>query len=362
MRVVLSGYYGFDNVGDEAILSAMIQALRKHHSEIDITVLSNNPTSTRTTHQVHAVNRWKVHEVYSAIKRADGLISGGGSLLQDETGIKSIPYYTGVIGLAACLRKPVFVYAQGMGPFRKTYNQWIVKQALQRVSGITVRDDRSKQLLKRIGIKQDIQVVPDPVIGMEVVQLESNWLDGKKLFGKVVAVSVRDWVTNTQFKEKIARALDLTKQSGMHIMFIPMHGKQDYDTSKEVANMMKEESIIAPYNTPIEEKISLIHHADLLVGMRLHALIFAAIGSTPFIALSYDPKVDAFAKIANQPLAGHVAADNWTVTSLFQLIRQMSDNIEESSEKLIKSIRPLRKKAKETAAFALSTFHQQLAR
>nr|WP_316046858.1 polysaccharide pyruvyl transferase family protein [Planococcus glaciei] len=105
MRIVLSGYYGFDNVGDEAILYAIIQSLKEYYPEIGIVVLSNKPEKTARTYGVEAVNRWNVAEVAKAIKAADGLISGGGSLLQDETGRKSIPYYAGVMKIAQFLKK-----------------------------------------------------------------------------------------------------------------------------------------------------------------------------------------------------------------------------------------------------------------
>ena len=45
MHVVLSGYYGFDNVGDDAILFSIIPSSEKDSGSIDITVLSNNPAA-----------------------------------------------------------------------------------------------------------------------------------------------------------------------------------------------------------------------------------------------------------------------------------------------------------------------------
>lgn len=93
MHIVLSGYYGFNNIGDEAILYSIIQSLRRLEPEIDITVLSNNPEVTESLYQTKAVNRWNPAEILLALKQADGLISGGGSLFQDETGFKSVAYY-----------------------------------------------------------------------------------------------------------------------------------------------------------------------------------------------------------------------------------------------------------------------------
>ncbi|GAE92445.1 CsaB protein [Gracilibacillus boraciitolerans JCM 21714] len=116
MRIVMSGYFGFDNTGDEAILQAIVDSLRKLQPDVSIVVLSNNPESTAAKYHVEAVNRWDIKAIAKTIRNADGLISGGGSLLQDKTGWKTIPYYTAVMRIAKFYRKPVFVYAQGMGP------------------------------------------------------------------------------------------------------------------------------------------------------------------------------------------------------------------------------------------------------
>ncbi|MDQ0154258.1 polysaccharide pyruvyl transferase CsaB [Robertmurraya andreesenii] len=355
MRIVLSGYYGFDNVGDEAILYSIIQALREEDAGIKITVLSNQPSKTERVYGVDAVNRWSMKEVFSALKKADGLISGGGSLLQDETGFRSIPYYTGIMKMAQMLGKPVFVYAQGMGPINKGYNRKIVKHILKRTQ-ITVRDQASKNLLTEIGLPNPIDIVPDPVLGISLQSQQSDWWDAQGFEGPVLTVSVRDWSSPVSFKEKIAKSLDQAAGDGATIVFIPMHGEHDDQTSKEVAGMMTATSHIAPYDASIEEKILMIGQSNLLVGMRLHALIFASVVETPFIALSYDPKIDAFAEISGQAVAGHVNETGWDEHSIYQLIANKLEHEQEEIAQLREKILPLRQKAKETALQALEYF------
>ncbi|MGB9905625.1 MAG: hypothetical protein ACPLQO_13305, partial [Desulfotomaculales bacterium] len=108
-RVVISGYYGFSNLGDEAVLLAMLNALQKHWREtngggeggkLEIVVLSNDSARTKEAYGVEAVNRWQLGEIFRVVRGADLLISGGGSLLQDVTGLKSLLYYLGVVWLA----------------------------------------------------------------------------------------------------------------------------------------------------------------------------------------------------------------------------------------------------------------------
>jgi polysaccharide pyruvyl transferase CsaB len=357
MRIVISGYYGFDNVGDEAILYSIIQALKAENPAIQITVLSNQPAKTAETYGVDAVNRWDMKEIMSSLKQSDGLISGGGSLLQDKTSIKTIPYYTSIIKIAQLVGKPVFVYAQGMGPINKPISRKIVKFALKKTK-LTVRDLASKELLRTIGLKHEIEIVPDPVLGISLQSEQSDWWDEQSFTEPVITVSVRDWPSEHDFKKKVAESLDSVAREGKTVVFVPMHGEHDDVASKEVAGLMSEKSVIAPFDASIEEKIIIIGKSNLLVGLRLHALIFSSVMETPFIALSYDPKIDAFAEISGQPVAGHVNEAGWDHHSLTEQIKGMLANEAEEVAKLQEKISPLKQQAKNTARKAIQYFER----
>ena len=401
MRVVLSGYFGFDNVGDEAILFSIIRALRKLEPSVDITVLSNNPAETAATYGVETVNRWNIGEVRAALKSADGLISGGGSLMQDATSWKSIPYYSAVIKLAQMARVPVFIYSQGMGPINGALGKWLVKSVFNKCAGITVRDVASFELLREIGVRLPVTVVPDPVVGLGGNEFTSAWLDewlqeqyisgdsdtdsvsqnrdagegadieealnsesllsteeisSTPSYPAYVTVSVRDWPSEVDYKAKVAAALDLLAARGLHIMFIPMHGEHDVKASKDVAALMSSVSTIAPGDLSIEEKIAVIGGSKLLIGQRLHSLIFASIEHIPFIALSYDPKIDAFAEIVSQPVIGHVERDDWDGERLAACAVDILDNYDTKLASLRSLVDPLQASAENTAQMALDAF------
>ena len=121
--VLMSGYYGFDNSGDDAILKAVVKDLKKLNDDLSITVLSKNPKKTEEMYPVKAVNRFSVRDVINAIKSTTMLISGGGSLLQDVTSSRSLWYYLAVMAMAKMYNKPVMVYANGIGPINKKFNR-----------------------------------------------------------------------------------------------------------------------------------------------------------------------------------------------------------------------------------------------
>lgn len=357
MKVVLSGYYGFHNVGDEAILYSIIAALRKSNEDIGITVLSNDPEYTRKTYGVEAVNRWKLKEVMAAIRESDGLISGGGSLLQDKTGNRSVIYYSGVMLIAKFVGKQFVVYAQGIGPVEKKQNQWITKYALSKASLLTVRDVASMNFLKDIGVRQEIKLVPDPVLGIEVGDRVVSWIETSGVAGKkFISVSVRDWPSTVDYLGKIAVVLDKLVIKGYAIVFIPMHGEIDEETSKKVQGMMVENSVVAPSDLSIEEKIKVIGKSELLVGMRLHALIFAAVMERPFTAISYDPKINAFAELCQQPVAAHVNEGNWSEETLLSVVTEQLNQLPEYEQKVKNYADKAKATAQQTAALAVDTF------
>ena len=351
MRVLISGYYGFHNIGDEAILKSIIIALRQEKPDIKITVLSNDVEHTKKTYNVDAINRWNIGKIYLELLKSDGLISGGGSLLQDVTSSRPIIYYTLIMKLAKLARKPVFIYAQGVGPISEDKNKKAVKRILNKVNYITLRDKESLDLVKSIGVTKDIEIVPDPVMGFSIEEFESNICD--KYNGlKYITVSVRDWEkATTNFLEKIAKSCDEIIASGTSVVFIPMHGEHDYKTSKKVVDMMTEKADIFDYSASIEEKILCIKNSELMIGMRLHALIFAATVNTPMIGISYDPKIDSFLDIVNQPCIGSVD-DDWTPNDLSnKAIRIINDtlqiqtNLKINADRLVNESRITSKKA-----------------
>lgn len=117
-RVVISGYYGFANAGDEAMLAAIVGSLKDIIPDVSITVITGNCRMTRENHNVQAVHRLNFFAIAAAIRRCDILISGGGSLLQDVTSARSLYYYLWIMKIALFFKKPVMLYAQGIGPVR----------------------------------------------------------------------------------------------------------------------------------------------------------------------------------------------------------------------------------------------------
>lgn len=357
-KVVLSGYYGFDNIGDEAILYSIIRALKEADAALEITVLSHNPRRTEELYAVKAVNRWQYREVTSALKKCDLLISGGGSLLQDVTGVKSLVYYLGVISLARMLGKPVFFYAQGIGPVNTGIGRSLMRLVVNRVQAITVRDEASKEDLLAMGVKKPpITVTADPVLGWQVSAAERErgqeilaalGLDGTR---PVLGVSVRHWGGNTDaFKQELAAACDYYAAEGWQLLFLPLHHPDDLAACREVAALMKSKAVVPDKNYNVQEFMAIIANCKFVVGMRLHAIIMAAAAGVPLLGVSYDPKIDRFLQQLGLNPACHV---NDKTCSILPKMQEISADLTAEQKRLAAKVADLRQKATTTAKLAL---------
>ncbi|WP_020619503.1 polysaccharide pyruvyl transferase CsaB [Paenibacillus daejeonensis] len=307
-RLVLSGYYGFRNSGDEAVLKSILLALETAAEESDIRiepiVLSIDPVSTREMYGVDARHRMRPAEVMAALRESDGLISGGGSLLQDATGAKTIPYYAGVLKLAQILGKPTFIYSQGIGPVNRRWMDPMIRHVMRRSAYVSVRDPESADLLGRMGVDRSrIEVVPDPVMAMplpdqaEVVGASEPVAGAERV--PVVGVSLRYWRKDRQDLDRAAEALAILARSReVRLRFLPFHTPDDAEASTYVMERLgaigNSTAELVSLGEDPQQMLLTVSSCDLLIGMRLHALIYAANQSVPMLGLSYDPKIDQF--------------------------------------------------------------------
>jgi len=311
-RVVMSGYYGFSNAGDDAILESIRSAVERVSDQVELTVLSKDPEQTRKQYGLAAVSRFNFIKVYSALKKSDVLLSGGGSLLQDTTSTRSLYYYLSVMKLAGWLGKPVMLYANGIGPVKKPGNRDKVRRAVERAALVTLRDHSSERELRAMGVKrQDLKVTADPVFHLDSAGeargealLRAAGLPAGKPFA---AVSVRDWPAAREFPRELARLCDhLRRVHGLEILFLMMQPGVDWETTALVRQYMEEPSFLLEEPCAPREMMAVLGKAKLCLAMRLHTLIFAARMAVPSLGLIYDPKVESYLAELELPAAGHV--------------------------------------------------------
>ena len=352
MKIALSGYYGFDNAGDEALLSAITSALKRVAPEAEFVVFSGAPDRTASLHGIRAVNYLNPFAILRELTTADLLISGGGSIFQDVTSARSLPYYTSVVALARMLMRPVIFYAQGVGPINRKFSKFLMRLVGNRVNLITLRDEDSRQYLQDLGVvRPPLLVTADPVFSLvpgeqeehRAHRIAAGIANGKPMVG----VSVRRWPALDGYQPRLARILDKLSQQGYQIVFIPMAYPDDISECRLVASLMQQDARVLEKYMTSREHLAFIARLDLMVGMRLHALVFAASRGVPFAGISYDPKIDSFLKYFDQaPLSGSPEDIMRT------LERLLADD--KLKEQLEQKARKLRQMADKNAVLAVS--------
>ena len=356
-KIMISGYYGFNNTGDEAILKSMVSAFKEKIPQIKITVLSHNPLQTSRTYQVKAINRLNLVSIMCCLRNVNLFISGGGGLLQDSTGKGwSILYYLGLILVAKIVKVPVMIYAQGIGPINKKTNKLLMKWILNEVDLITVRDNPSKILLNSLGVsKPSIYVNSDPVFLLKKKNI-NHTIDSYSYIQELVnadnrpliGISVREYKSNgSDSKRMFAQTADyLIENYKAKIIFFPFKYDEDVHISEEILSLMKNKAEILKVKLEPEELLSVLSRLSLMVGVRLHSVIFSSITNIPFIAFNYDPKVKYFVEGLGLSELLLEVDENISLKNIQEKIEYVRENNDKIKNILIKKVKNLEDRAK----------------
>ena len=297
------------------------------------------------------------------LSHSDLLISGGGSLLQDVTSNRSLYYYLSVVWLAKKLGKPVMLYAQGIGPVRGELAKAMMRRVGNRVDLITVRDEGSREELRYLQIdRPHVEVTADPVLALHPVDkeigrliLRQNGLEGA---APLVGFSVREWRDWPYYKRVLAETADrLIAEMGARVVFIPMQSPDDVASARKIAKQMKRRAVVLQEKYTTAELLSLVGNLDMLIAIRLHALIFSAVMRTPLIGISYDPKIDRFLETLGDQNAGTL--ENVTVEGLMAKITKLGLTTKHQRNDWEEPISTLRSKAFHNAELALELLAKQ---
>ncbi|MCR4429025.1 MAG: polysaccharide pyruvyl transferase CsaB [Caldiserica bacterium] len=338
LKIAVSGYYGFGNTGDEAILTSLLRILKRIPNS-RITVLSAFPKRTTKEHGVRSILRINPLSVLWAISSCDLLISGGGGLLQDATSSRSLLYYLSIIYLGVILKKRVVLLAQSIGPISKKGNRTLTSWILNRVSLITVRDEHSLKELEKLGVRKvPIFQTSDLALLLEKPDLKEereaiDFLGVEKPFVVFCLRNLKHKKISTQTFSQIAQAVQRKLQA--KVVFLPFQFSVDQELCEELSSLVPG-SIACPFLKP-NQIIGLFRGAELVVGMRLHSLIFSVLSRTPFIPISYDPKVSSFAELLGQePLSLDDSPEKIfsKIEEYFQNRAKIKENLEESARRL----------------------------
>jgi polysaccharide pyruvyl transferase CsaB len=314
-KIGITGSYGGLNLGDEAILQSIVAQLRRD-LPVEITVFSRDAEDTKRRHGVERavpVRSLSRAEIGSELERLDLLVFGGGGILYDA----EARTYLREVQIARDKGVPVMVYAVGAGPLNDPSVQAVVRDALEHVEAITVRERSAQQVLENAGVHRDIAVTADPALLIKPEPVPRGVLKHEGLEGRrrLIGMSVREPgvaapdLDPDLYHALLANAADyMVDRFDAEVVFVPME-RSVLDTQHShavIAKMLRaQRATVLKGKYTSGQLLSLMGRFSFAVGMRLHFLVFAALQNVPFVALPYAGKVSGFLedlKIPTPPL------------------------------------------------------------
>jgi polysaccharide pyruvyl transferase CsaB len=317
-RLVIAGCYGYGSTGDEAALGVMLRRLRTDHPGLAPTVVSGDPRQTIAVHGVEAVSNGDMAAVISAVESSDLVILAGGGHFDDHRGFdvdsvltsrqRGLAMSSAFVLLAMAARKPFMLYAVGVGPLVAEVSRHHTRVAFTQAAAATVRDPASRDLVVSLGVDPTrVVVTADPAVLCEAVdeeralsQLQAEGLTTTSR--PIIAVAPRQWTIGADADEwprRVSAGLDmLIDRLDAQVIFLPFRTLEGAHTDdRAVASLIhdgmrrQDRAIVLQGDYSAADKAGMIGVADLALGMRLHAILFAARTNVPVVGLGGDATI-----------------------------------------------------------------------
>lgn len=325
LRMVLSNSYGTANVGDQAILESMLHSLANRFSGIEIDLLSMHVEQSCRRHpQINSLYSGPLKGFFAtcrSIRRADLLVLGGGGIIQDASSFGNLVFHLSRPVIAYLVGTPFIGAGLGVGPIKRSFGRWLTKRCLNCADALLVRDKYSAAILGELNVdRPPIIVTADFALALdfpnrpELKQPYRDLLRIKNQCDCLIGLSLRPergrHKTGARQSEAFGHQLNawvevansMVRQRNAHIVFVSMHPDQDDSLGWEIARRMHQPERFTLLSGGLDPQtmMATVGLLDLLIGMRLHSIVFAARSAVPFIAIAYDAKVTAFCELLGQ--------------------------------------------------------------
>lgn len=372
-KVIISGFYGARNLGDEMILKSISSRIRQADPAAQVYVAAESPTNVESRHGLQAFDR-KLHEVSAyQVKTAAAVVLGGGGLWHDYTferggGLAAL-FNGGTISMAGFGILPLMakvvgaqfhVVGLGVGPLTDKYAANTVRFLANQADSIYVRDPESESLLtKVVGLRPDqVFSAPDTVYGVEIpaVHSENDKLRQLQQAGySIIGINLRPWAAENmvEIAKTVSRSLiALERKLGaegkkLAVVSLPMQAGVRMDRAavgevfRRLPKSIETIELSADGEISLEQYISALESCEAILAMRLHASLIAHRVGTPAVGLCYDPKVSRhFEEVDRSEFGLPLLADSEQILDALYLsmIHGISEKSRESVNALEKAV------------------------
>jgi polysaccharide pyruvyl transferase WcaK-like protein len=247
-------------------------------------------------------------QAYKVVRSLDGLIIAGGGQFDDEYGGPwGHPYSMFKwITLARRAHVPVFFVGVGVDDLHHPLSKWFLRRILAQARRVSLRDEGSHGILRRLGIQRELISCPDLAFGMPIMNSDAPFppvpASSQLTIGlSPISFGLKDrWPTihSTIFErywhELRVFASSLLKANYSLRIFVTDGG--DYNLAKILYDQLvdtgtdKKHVQLLPL-LELQELINLLRTCDAVVASRLHGVLLSHVSGVPVLAISYRRKV-----------------------------------------------------------------------
>lgn len=374
-QLFIFGAYGCGNKGDDAIL----QAISNHFSDCDLVATTGAYEDIASVLPVKSV-RCRLNEgfsipllfymvcdsirIFQKLAQSDALLFGGGSLIHDLSPY-NLPFMFLWHRLARILRKRVYYVCIGIGPVQTHRGKKQCGKWLNLATGLFPRDLRGAEICRTVGATRYLRVCDAALTYTECFAEADELLRQfclKK--GEYICVTASNWLDNENYYKKdqndkkaedtiagLAESLRALKRKLGYtytLVFIPSEAR-DVEIGSILRDKLAGEMICLPTSMDCAQVAGVVENSHIIVGMRMHPMIFALRQGIPVIPIAYDKKIIELMKLFglsdNVILLEEICPEN---------ILAMAERIERDRERIIAEIQ---NRANENRALGEACFH-----
>ncbi len=300
-RVLLCGYYGFGNMGDDLLLMSSLKKAKEKYRNIAVCALTNGGRRESDRFGVRCASRRNIFTVTREIKKADVVVFGGGTLIQNNTSRRSLWYYIFILKYAQKAGKRVELWGNGIGNIKGFISRRAAAGAIAGCHFVSLRDKASFMRMKELLGEHSFALPPviierDLAFGLLSKNSDTHELLRRELGiedSKRIAIIIPRGAERGDSTEALEMWAEHLRASGIKLVFVPMYPKQDMRLCEA---MSKKLSGKLAYPVTQGEAFSLIRSADVVCSMRYHGLVLAADAGVSFIGFGEEEKIKSFCR------------------------------------------------------------------
>ncbi len=295
-NILLCGYYGYGNIGDDILLRKSIVRARREYPQLKVCAMTANGSRDKNIFGVRCVRRKHMPSVMREIRGARVLVFGGGTLLQNKTSYRSLLYYLFIAFYAIRHGVEVVLWANGLGEIRGALAKRGVARLLCKCRYVGLRDGYSLSLARHICIGGNASIGYERDMAFESFHSKSGRAEeilmslGINKEQKIVIVAPRGTETHECIKKLSHSVREEIKQGKLPI-YVAMYPHEDTSLCKSAERILGGVSALWLSADEIEELMCV---SDKVIGMRYHALVLAVNANAPYVAIGSQKKIKYF--------------------------------------------------------------------